>query len=85
MNTFSSAADTSRLAPILRYSGWFMLTIGTLMLALAAFGAGSNGTGGVLVLAGASILLPHSESTAKMGLAIAGAALAVVSLVGAFS
>jgi hypothetical protein len=59
-----------------------MLAIGTLSLTLTALGVEGEAPSGVLVLAGASILLPDEEKTAKVGLAVAGAVLAVAFLVG---
>jgi hypothetical protein len=66
----------------LQYSRWFMLAVGTLSLILAALGASGEEPWAILVLAGASILLPNEERTAKTGLAMASAVLAVASLVG---
>jgi hypothetical protein len=66
----------------LQYSGWFMLAIGTLSLTLAALGVEGEAPGGVLVLVGASFLLPNEEKTAKIGLAVASAVLAVAFLAG---
>ena len=57
-----------------------MLAIGTLSLTLTALGFSGETPGGVLVLAGASFLLPNEEKTAKIGLALASAVLAVVFL-----
>lgn len=62
-----------------------MLAIGALLLVASALGADGKGWGGVLVLAGASILLPNEEKVAKVGLAVAGAALAVIYLTDVFS
>lgn len=64
----------------LRLAGRFMVAVGALMLLLTVADAGAAGTGGALVLGGASILMPPAERAVKIGLAAAGAALAVASL-----
>ena len=59
-----------------------MLGIGAGVLAVGALGAQGESVGGVLVLAGASVLLPAEERGAKGALAAASVALAVLGWIG---
>ncbi len=66
----------------LLYSGRFMVAVGVIILLISAFGSENGGMGGVLVLAGASILLPEREKATRIGMAVAGFALAVATVIG---